>query len=435
MAALDQQLFEEYGETLNFESYTYLDGEKDARESTKQDFLEGKVENPQLDYPHLNQNHLNSKLGLLTEGVHLVQAMSVNPVQELYRQKFWEKIYETQMLLATAAADDQCFDDLSRQAFGSPQAEIFTVYLQHACDKAHVADRSGNDEEKKAAQHFFSLFPSPEPYFLKEVMGPSEAVQAYAYAELVEPHAEFLERLKREEEADASAIADAFTLGLEYFGVKGWKVEMVANRTALSVSIEEQIIKVPETRVLTPKKFPGLIMHELMHTVRSYRGSTSALRLLSLGLASYLPGEEGLTTCLEQVVVRNFDGYKGFDGYFAIGLAKGLQSEHPRSFREVFSILQAYYALEKAKKNTFAEALELSKTPAWNRTVRTFRGTTCQSPGMVYTKDLAYAGNINIWNWIAENFEQGLHLPDVWSGKYNPVHKDTVDLMSAIDLL
>jgi hypothetical protein len=65
-------------------------------------------------------------------------------------------------------------------------------------------------------------------------------------------------------------------------------------------------------------------------------------------------------------------------------------------------------------------AQEKAQEEAWKRCVRTFRGTDCKTPGVVFLKDIAYRdGNIAIWNLLTGDASE---MNNFNSGKSNPVN-------------
>ena len=128
----------------------------------------------------------------------------------------------------------------------------------------------------------------------------------------------------------------------------------------------------------------------------------------------YLKGEEGIATYEEQKI-EGTNNFSGFDGHFAISLALGVDGKN-RSFREVFEILKDFYFIRSKKEKK--EALKSAEESAWNRCVRTFRGTTCKTPGACLTRDIVYReGNIGVWNVIRNNPEEEKRFS---VGKYDP---------------
>src|SRR5690606_25087140 len=140
------------------------------------------------------------------------------------------------------------------------------------------------------------------------------------------------------------------------------------------------------------------------HVARRINGARSKLQLLGLGLARY-KDDEGIATMREQIQKEEFQEYSGFEAHLAIGLCYGLDGKGPRDFRQTFEILKRFFKLEKVIEGKESEEAESSaNNKAWNRCIRTFRGTNCSIPGICFTKDIFYReSNIEIWRIWKEN--------------------------------
>jgi hypothetical protein len=107
--------------------------------------------------------------------------------------------------------------------------------------------------------------------------------------------------------------------------------------------------------------------------------------------------------------------FSGLTGHFAISLATGMDGKK-RDFREVFEILKDYFFINSKKAPE--EARKISANSAWNVCVRTFRGTTCNTPGACFTKDVVYReGNLGIWEILNSNPAEQRRFS---VGKYDP---------------
>ena len=185
------------------------------------------------------------------------------------------------------------------------------------------------------------------------------------------------------------------------------------------VAQEFKEVRVPSTENITRRKMSrnrlaGLVAHEIhTHVARRVNGERSKLMLLGFGLDRYVKGEEGVATYKEQQIT----GAKEFAGvpyYLAIAAAKGFDGV-PRDFRDTFEFMKLYYS---------GKGVNDPNTSAWNTCVRIFRGTTCETPGAVFTKDLAYlAGNREVWT-LVKNDENVVQKFSV--GKYDPSREDHV---------
>jgi hypothetical protein len=99
--------------------------------------------------------------------------------------------------------------------------------------------------------------------------------------------------------------------------------------------------------------------------------------------------------------VNGADTFSHPERYFAIALARGDVDGISRDFRQTFEVLTQYYIAVLKGKKTGPSLEERAADWAWNLSVRVFRGTTCKTPGAVFTKDLNYfVGNKETWALI-----------------------------------
>lgn len=169
-----------------------------------------------------------------------------------------------------------------------------------------------------------------------------------------------------------------------------------------------------------------MVAHEIgTHVARRTNGERSKLQLLGLGLDRYIRAEEGIATYNQQLV----EGAKEFAGvprYLSVAVAKGVDGT-PRDFRETFEVIKDYRLLSSIKKNTDAAA-----ETAYNDCVRIFRGTTCNTPGAIYPKDMAYFGNRAIWA-LVNKYSNAVEYFSI--GKYDPTNEEHVALLSQLGIL
>ena len=121
----------------------------------------------------------------------------------------------------------------------------------------------------------------------------------------------------------------------------------------------------------------------------------------------------------DQTSIKKIDDFAGLDGHLAVSLAYGLDGK-PRDFREVYTILERYkyYDNLKNKKMSKEQAREQAKEEAWDRVIRTFKGTDGKTKGACNTTTIIYReGNIETWNLISENNKTMLTFN---IGKFDP---------------
>ena len=223
-------------------------------------------------------------------------------------------------------------------------------------------------------------------------------------------------------QASAEQIKVMFEQALITLQADGWKVILATDsKSAISVNQEKQEVIVPSSRILSSDKLKQLVAHEIgTHVARRVNGERSRLMLLGLGLDRYLD-DEGVATMREQAIAGKAEDFSGLEGHLAVSLATDTGDGTPRNFREVYTIMERYFifrALQEGKSQTVATSE--AKTKAWNRCVRTFRGTPASIRGTCLTKDIFYReGNIGVWDVVKENPQEMLRFN---VGKYNPAN-------------
>jgi len=92
-APIDNLWYERFQPIGSFQAYEYLDGNKQYREQQKQEFLNGHIENPTLDYPKIDPERLESDERSLLELKRDIIAQEPNEtVKQAYRWRLNEKI-------------------------------------------------------------------------------------------------------------------------------------------------------------------------------------------------------------------------------------------------------------------------------------------------------------------------------------------------------
>lgn len=403
--AVDKKWFERIIEAGNFADYDYLEGKKEEREIQKTLFLRGETKEPNLDYPKLEEFDFDAKEKELIElKKDILSQEKDNVIAQAYRWKINEKIAELRMLKATKDGDDRRFSRYNEFIYGQPDLEVFKYELQKVLKVAEKIQNSEQEMISGAARRILNEFSgfTTNTDLSKDNLG-----------------IEKLKSLKDEGEFSSYEIAWAFHGAIHEYAQNGWKIVVDSEKgsTAVSVNQEKQEVIIPESRAVKVSKLKSLIAHEIgTHVARRENGARSNLMLLSFGLDRYSKGEEGVATYEEQKILGASD-FAGFDGHLAVSLAMGLDGK-PRTFREVFSILRDYYFINSKKE--VHEAWNNAQDTAWKRSMRTFRGSSCVTPGVCFTKDIVYReGNIGVWNTIKDNPEEKKRF---MIGKYDPAN-------------
>jgi adenosine/AMP kinase len=325
------------------------------------------------------------------------------------------------MLKAARDGDDRKFAKYSSFIYGAPSDEN-VGYLANSVRQAVEKNLENGSEVKKTAT-----------YAILKVL---DSVTATTNREDFNKNQFPIGKNIKGNVENAEEVVAIFEETLREIGVDDWQVVIDTKRglSAVSANQETKTVVVPsdekiKERSLSKKKLAGLVEHEIKtHALRRYNGERSKLQLLGLGLDRNLKGEEGIATYAEQQVTGTKD-FAGIPRYLAIAVAKGLGGTQ-RDFRETFEVMNNYY-LSTLKDGEDLESK--AQNAAWTTCLRIFRGTTCQTQGAVFAKDLAYfAGNKDVWHLVSNDSE----VVDTFSlGKFDPTNSEHVYLLKQLGIL
>lgn len=417
--ALDERWYARL-EALCFEDYEKLTGTREHRDAQKDAFFRDEMRNPTLDYPELEHFDIEGREARLLELKADIEATEeYEVVVELYRLKINEMIAGLRMLRGTREGDDHTFSKYAELIYGTPDPENAS-YVATAIE-GQIAERASDDEPAIQA--------SVER--LTEILEKCERTTDSKVKKDVLPNGEDIDGMVE----SAAEAAKAFQDALRQAGIDDWNVVVDTKRGVqnFSVSQEHKEVRIPsdealKTRKMTRQKLKGLIAHEVgTHIVRRHHGERSILKLLGLGFDRYLVGEEGIAAYNEQQVT-GAEEFTGLVRYFSIMAAKGFDGT-PRDFRDTFSVMHDYFLLGMDAPLGWHRAAADS---AWEYCVRTFRGTTCATPGAVFPKDLVYFSNRDIWTLVSRH----AHAPARFAlGKFDPNNHEHVTMLKELGIL
>jgi hypothetical protein len=391
-----------------------------------------------LEYPEAKQLSLEVQQTELDEMYKQIDGSHTSAaIKNLYRAKFAEQQKIIDVLAATAKQDDQAFHTASCSLYGTPDPKLFWVVVTQINNKFNSL--IGKVDPKRKTLH--RAYATWKAYF--QTLQPPDNVGVYhlpMYNGIYIPH---------DYEVDsAEKIHRMFSDYLEEQDINNWVVQIdhPGARTSFGVNQSNKVISIPHDsdlslrkRVLTKVSLQALLMHEVgVHVVRRENGDASPLALLGVGLDDYLRAEEGIATLAEQLIIGTSQ-YSGEIGYFAVGAAMGTLG-NPLSFSELYTVLNAYYILSIADRQLetegFYELEELRMTAtdqAWNRALRVYRGSTGNTVGAVYTRDIIYLeGNRRMWRLL--DSEAVIH-PDWLVGKYDPTNPQHAAALKELEIL
>lgn len=382
-------------------------------------FLHGEVENPQFSLRRQHTSNLPAYEQALLALKYALERDEKNPiVQQLYLDKVERHLAFIPLYAASERGEDSTFFKHSVHQYGKPKKAYFTYIAKRMKALVQAEKNTPYPEARKLINKIFSKIDTATVRFSHEILPPPiQGNQALI---------------------DTETAVTLFEEALRSYGIEGWQVvaDTSGVRKRFAVNAKEKTVYVPNNRALSQRAVPltvsqakALVQHEVgVHALRSFNGAKQPLKLLSVGLAQYIRGEEGLATYVQQQTEGATEFY-GFERYMAISLAVGMDGIK-RDFRSVFAIMEAYFLLHFS---AYADAPERAQKGAWQVCERTFRGTTGLSTGTVYTRDTVYLeGNIETWNLLIDK-------PDVFEllfvGKYDHLNPAHVTALSALGII
>jgi hypothetical protein len=403
--------------SLDFDEVIWLQDHIRISHEERDLFLNNEIENPQFVYTPQDPSSVLYEEHIKKFKETLAKSTAPAVVIDLYERKIEKQILRNGLISSSLAQDDEAFYKFSKALYGKPRRLYF----------AYVAKRV-----LELASKHKTRFPA-EARRLRSVLG-----KVTFETNDIDPGILPPPLLAGKPIETIVQVVEIFQEVLDRCAITDWKIEVGAKngRNYFSVNRIKQIIFIPnEEQLLSRKKVitdvhvKALAEHEVgVHVRRAFEAKKTSLRLLEIGLDGYLSGEEGLATYVQQQIEGASEFY-GLDRYLASGLAVGMDGV-PRDFRSVFGLMVDYYTLEMAERG---EGNTVPYRTAWDVCVRTFRGTTGQSAGCIFTKDIVYLeGNIGIWSLLVEK----PHIfQDLFIGKFNPLIKRHVNTLQTLEIL
>lgn len=403
---LDQKWFDQLRVlSIKTEEGEWMQRSMHIQPDEQEQFFADDIENPQFEYAvGVPTKQLNTEIAAFVAELEANEKDAI--VLDLYNRKLAHQLIRNQLLTASFAGDDRAFYALSTQLYGKPSKKYFSYVakrLQRLCKNTCSQDAATRR--------------------LCRIVSKIDTKQVDIDTSVLPPVVTGSPRI-----TSLQQVLTIFEAALEQYALTDWQlvVDQTNKRTRFSVNNQQKVINVPSEVQLLSRSTPlseinieALAAHEIgVHARRSAAGEAGKLQLLRIGLDSYLLGEEGVAGYVQQQV-EGAEEFYGFDRYMAASFAIGLDGEK-RDFRGVFSIMVDYYIMKYAKEGVTTKKLkERAQQAAWEVCVRIFRGTTGQTPGCIYTKDIVYLeGNINVWHLLSEKPHV---FPELFVGKYNPL--------------
>ncbi|MCB9810578.1 MAG: DUF1704 domain-containing protein [Candidatus Nomurabacteria bacterium] len=395
--ALDKDWFEIYKDGCAFDDIDYIKFDQAKMARQKELFLAGLIDEPTLKYNVDIQavSHHKTKLLELQEIVSSDNSAHL-AVKKAYALKIESQLHKVSLLEAIVRQGDKTVTEASKQIYGAPDEEIMRRALAATL---YVAER-----------HNFALsekWNDLADYFEVEADGsdieykPSDVQNYLTIDELVE----FFKKALVEKNIP-------------------WQVQVDSTVLVITLSYGRKSVLIPETRKVTKTEAGALVEHEInVHLARHYNGLKSPLLLLSVGLGQYLKGEEGLATYRQSFIDKSMPGTIN---YFNTCLIMGLYPKQKFNFRQIFNLSKEYYEMLGVSKERILDE-------SWKRCMRTFRGTTGQSAGEAFTRDLIYfSGYLGVKDLIESPDPE---VERFLVGKYDPTNQDHIDILNQLDIL
>lgn len=431
---LDKKWFAFVNKTGSFETYRFLDGNEKFRNKQQKLFFMDNVKNPILDYPLLKKNYFKGakrKLEKLKKTILLKEKNLI--VKKAYELKLNEKIIELEMLEAVARKDFKGFMNYSIRLYGQPSKKIFNYIILQLELKIKKQLDSNNINLRKIARELWNILPKKN-HSKEKLFYPNGKTRSLVKHETLKEFGGLVELKKTTKNFTALEIKKIFVEKLKELNLSGWKIKINSvSDTRMYVDQKKKTIVIPELKKAYVNYLRYLLIHEIgTHILRRENGERSKLQLLGLGLNNIEMAEEGIATVRGQALNKNFEDFSGIDGFLAVSLALGLDGKR-KDFRETFETMKKYYLFNSLLSGKeFKEAEKYADLAAWNRCIRTFRGTNCKIPGICFTKDIIYyQGNINIWKALQKNPAE---IKRFSIGKYDPANPRHIWILEQLNI-
>jgi hypothetical protein len=437
---IDDVCFERFSE-LYLEDYEYLSYNPEKLEQEKSRFLSREVLNPNL-YNALENSEstsIDNRLRKLEQFMSEIPALTDSEmVGGAYAKKAEELMLTLDALEAKERGDDEKFLKRNKDLYSLPDSDIFALTLEELQEGIERAHRSKDALRVQSAEYL------AEETLRNTLVQDHDLTELHALkAKVVEPPQGLLEN-NDDSLLSAEEIQSVFKAKLDELGIDSWEVciDTQGTKRNMSVSQETKVVWIPgddyiDKRV-SPKKRPTrrnidiIAAHEIgTHVARRENGEKTSMKLIGYGLDRIVAAEEGIATYREQML-REDDSFSGFLAYLKIGLVLGLDGKK-RGFREVYDVMYHYSLMRNDRKEDRATKIERAQNLAWDSCVRTFRGTTGQTPGACHLRDVSYReGNIAIWRLVRDHPEIE---PYFNVGKYDPTNRRHVRLLQQLGVI
>ncbi len=444
------------------ETYAFFDVGDEAsvefRDYMKDQFLKGEVRNPILYFPQLDRDDVieqvieteNKMVKLMAESTDLAHDLDREAV--LYDLLRVRQLEMAMLLMACELSQPDAsavkkhdfvepYNRVNDEINGQLEPARFNGLLQRERQRAQsvLQNEKAPKEVKQAAAYF--LDNTGEITQAADTVPPVD-IEPERFAKLSEfiksKYNDLIELVPdkpKDEKYTAEEMADIFRKAHE-IRQTGWSVRLQPGKSSIDTRQNEQTTVIGTERERTAKNARGILVHENgVHVQRRINGDKSGDPLLAgLGLPWYLASEEGSTTIFQDAIEGKVSE-AGQQHYLTIGFTRGLDG-FARDFRGVYELEWRRRVIGQYLKKP-EEELDFSdhQSKAYATVLRARRGTSADTPGVAYTKDIAYyLGNQKMWEILLDmvdrpEAERDQVFDQLLAAKYdptNPVHAKIV---------
>lgn len=462
-----REIIERFRQTplSTLETYGYFDlddtpGCAEARAEQEHLFLNREVKNPRLNYPVLAKNDTAANLADLERTVLDLMVQSAYLAYDEDREaalydirrvrRLEVGLLDISRLLATSQSSDgeseeavKAFNLANDEVHGKLETDKFRGLLFEVQEESRQLLRNDIPEVVNEATRYFIVH-SGAVALNDGIKKPLKVnpEQLNKLKDLItERFSDLIECVPEKPGGETLSIGGLAEVFKKAHQVRctGWGVRIQPGKKSVDTRQSECNTVIGDKRKQpTSAEARALLIHENgVHVERRRQGDASGDVLLGgTGLAGYLDAEEGLAKILEQAISGKASD-SGVQYYIALGLARGLDGT-PRDFRDVYELEYRRRIIKEYEDRGVVDEKRPQKLKelAYNTCVRIFRGTPCDIPGMVYTKDQAYfMGNQKMLDLVFNIVD----LPDdqrneafsmLFTAKYDPTNTLHVRLVN-----
>jgi hypothetical protein len=471
---------------MGFQSYELLEGDTEHRNEQKKLFMEGKIYNPDLDYPRIDEHDLSMKmmpLDLVIDQAQYVSdpvAASAIKMSAGYREAEMQWLVATKRLndLKNQPASDEFFaaakeyqelneklygrpnEKLGRQVYGEIFAQARSKQLdergQQIYDELYYGSivKSGDVEVSIPALYDRELGRLPEVtdetlHDLKEVLAEEcgfilELTDSY-WNDIVLPRAEQDKTTPAFTVQDMEVVFNETLHQMDPENSAGITIQIIEGKKTVSWDTPTMTVQLGDKRqaIKDPKDMASKVIHELyIHGGRAIKGLKSELPVLGTGLFTdakpdenmdYLTFEEGFATIAEMAIMGEEVSWTPvhINNYLST-----LSLYDNMDFRQTYEISWRARVLMSAKsgEELTDDTIAKEKKQAYISLVRVSRGTPTaliEKPVLTFNKDLAYLeGKMKVIKYLDSVKGDKAAIKRLFTAKFDPTNETQNGLVS-----